>query len=573
MIVSNLETYINQLFTSPYQLFILYLITNCIPSFALAYTEPINIFGKICMTIFSSGFNILLLSIPKNSATFILYFPLYIVFHCMQIVLLYIFGEAVIAVDMFLNLATTNATEAGELLDNIWPIIFIVCFIYAPTLLIAFFSRKSNLNTPNTFKKKAQRVAFILIAVSFVISFFGRNDVTRRFTYHEDVYPINVFYNLGFAINKYYQSKNYPSLSKDFKFHSIKSTNASTREIYVLVVGEASRAENWQLYGYHRNTNPKLYQNQGIVKFDDVLTQSITTHKSVPLILTSASAEDYSVIYSHKSIVNAFKEAGFKTAFYSNQIPDGSFLDYYAQEADSHENIRHSEAGGYITINNYDEFLLPLLQNFIDSTPGNLFIVLHTYGSHYNYRERYPTNFSVFTPDDSCSIKKENRQLLINSYDNTIAYTDDFLSNVISILESSKATTAMFYSSDHGEDMLDDDRQRFLHSSPSPTYYQLKIPMFMWFSNLYKSAFPSKVQNAANNHAIPITTNTVFHTVLDMASLNTTDFDPQLSLVNQNLQKQHRMFLNDHDKPIFFYNSGIKSQDKEMIEKRHINYM
>ena len=216
--------------------------------------------------------------------------------------------------------------------------------------------------------------------------------------------------------------------------------------------------------------------------------------------------------------------------------------------------------------------MLPLLQNFIDSVTGNLFIVLHTYGSHFNYKERYPANFSFFTPDDACSIKIENRQKLINAYDNTITYTDDFLANVISILENSKATTALFYSSDHGEDMLDDNRKRFLHSSPSPTYYQLKIPMLMWFSEKYKSAFPTKVKNAANNHGVPITTNTVFHTVLDLASLNTSDFDPQLSLVNPELKRQHRMFLNDHDQPIFFYNSGIKNQDKEMIEKRHVDY-
>lgn len=571
MIVSSIETYINQIFTNTRQLFILFLIANILPNFALVCTEPINIFGKLCSIIFTTGFHMIILSIPNNAATFILFSPIYIFFHGMQLVLLYVFGEAAIAVDMFLNLATTNASEAGELLDNIWPIISIVLIIYVPTILIALFTWKNKYNTPATMKKNVKKIGFGLIILSFIISYFAYNTNTRNFSYHEEVYPINIFYNLGFAINKYYKSKKYPIHSKDFKFNTMKSANATNREIYVLVVGEASRADNWQLYGYDRKTNPQLSQNQGIIKFDDVLTQSITTHKSVPLILTSASAEDYSVIYSHKSIITAFKEAGFKTAFYSNQIPDGSFLDFYASEADSHENIRHSEVGGYITINNFDEFMLPLLQSFINTATGNLFIVLHTYGSHFNYRERYPSNFSLFMPDDACKIRNENRQMLLNAYDNTVAYTDDFLSKVISILDRTKATTALFYSSDHGEDLLDDNRKRFLHSSPSPTYYQLKIPLFMWFSEKYKDAFPSKVKNAANNHGVPITTNTVFHTVLDMASLNTTDFDPRLSLVNSELRKQHRMFLNDHDQPVFFYNSGIKYQDKEMIEKMNID--
>ena len=157
MIVSNIETYINQLFTSPQQLFAVFLLANIIPSVALCYTEPFNAFGRLCLLIFSIGFNMILLSIPNNTSKFIIFFPIYLVFHCMQIVLLYIFGEAAIAVDMYLNLATTNASEACELLDNIWPIIFFVLSIYIPTIIIALFSNKKNFNTPTSMRKNAQR--------------------------------------------------------------------------------------------------------------------------------------------------------------------------------------------------------------------------------------------------------------------------------------------------------------------------------------------------------------------------------------------------------------------------------
>ena len=30
-----------------------------------------------------------------------------------------------------------------------------------------------------------------------------------------------------------------------------------SREIYILVIGEASRAKNWSLWGYERETNPR----------------------------------------------------------------------------------------------------------------------------------------------------------------------------------------------------------------------------------------------------------------------------------------------------------------------------
>ena len=116
--------------------------------------------------------------------------------------------------------------------------------------------------------------------------------------------------------------------------------------------------------------------------------------------------------------------------------------------------------------------MLPLVQHYIDSLPDNLFFVLHTYGSHFNYFERYPREFAHFTPDEATEVEVKNRQQLINAYDNSIRYTDYFLHHLIQILDSTNHTTALYYSPDHGEDLLDDDRKRFLHASPHPTYYQ-----------------------------------------------------------------------------------------------------
>ena len=89
------------------------------------------------------------------------------------------------------------------------------------------------------------------VFVLFIVVYFNNNN-TGRFTLHEDVYPVNVVYNCGFAINKWRHSQQYPVLSKNFTFKAHKDVRSSKREIYVLVIGEASRAENWSLYGYPR---------------------------------------------------------------------------------------------------------------------------------------------------------------------------------------------------------------------------------------------------------------------------------------------------------------------------------
>lgn len=569
---SAISTFFNRFLASPEKLFRFYIVMNLIPSLCLMFTEPFNFAGKAALLAFPAGLYLILFSLRKNTGAMqLLLFPL-LIFHAFQLVLFYLFGEAVIAVDMFLNVATTNVSEAGELLNNLWPAIVLVCLLYIPTIVIAIVSCKRKIHLPASYRKKAVVAGGILLLLSFGLTFVARNKNTGRFTVHEDIYPANVIYNLGFAINKWHKSQCYPLSSKDFSFKAEKRAYAPFREIYVLVVGEASRAENWQLYGYSRPTNPRLSQEPGLVLYKDAITQSNTTHKSVPLILSAASAEDYSVIYSHKSILSAFKEAGFTTLFLSNQIPNRSFTDFYAEEADFHHNIRTPKEGGLITVNNFDGAMLPLMQHYIDSLPGNLFFVLHTYGSHFNYKERYPAEFSVFKPDDATGVKAENRQQLINAYDNSVLYTDDFLHRVIGILRDTPATSALFYTSDHGEDMLDDKRKRFLHSSPNPTFYQLRIPVFMWFSDNYRTAFPEKVQHAAANRTKPVATNAAFHTMLDAASIATPYLDTDLSLVHPDFKSVKRMYLNDHDKPIFFYKAGLKKADKEMIEERQMQH-
>lgn len=86
----------------------------------------------------------------------------------------------------------------------------------------------------------------------------------------------------------------------------------------------------------------------------------------------------------------------------------------------------------------------------------------------------------------------------------------------------------------------------------NPTFYQLYIPMFMWFSESYQRDFPEKVGYAVQNKAKPVATNAVFHTMLDVAFIQTPYLQPGLSLVSPDFQISQRMYLNDHDKPIFF---------------------
>ncbi len=115
-------------------------------------------------------------------------------------------------------------------------------------------------------------------------------------------------------------------------------------EVYVMVVGETARAHNFSLYGYPRNTNPLLSKTQGIMAFPDATTQSNTTHKSVPMLLSAARQRISHGSFNEKGILAAFREAGFHTVFISNQLPNHSFIDFLGEQADEHYFLKTEDA-------------------------------------------------------------------------------------------------------------------------------------------------------------------------------------------------------------------------------------
>lgn len=183
--------------------------------------------------------------------------------------------------------------------------------------------------------------------------------------YH--IFPVNVIYNIRLSLDRWAQSNAYPETSRDFRFGVTRDSVPDGREIYVMVVGEASRAPSWSLLGYPRQTTPMLERRDGVVPFGDMLTQCNATHKSVPVILSSVSAENYNDIFEQKSIITAFKEAGFATLYISNQVPNRSLIDYFSAEADRRVDISPRE-GQLYTDNRPDGDMLPILRQAVAST-------------------------------------------------------------------------------------------------------------------------------------------------------------------------------------------------------------
>lgn len=537
--------------------FVALIIPNCV----LANTEPYSVWTVEALILMPLGFYMMWSVALRRSGVMIwLAFP-FIFFCAFQIVLLYLFGNSIIATDMFTNLLTTNPGEAGELLGNIYPSVVLVCVIYLPLLWLAAREIGHKRYITRTARMNIGLTGAALFAVGLLALWPAYHVSEERHVLRDEIFPLNIMYNLGLSGSEFRKSYNFHKTSEGFTYEAERTAEAPGREVYVYIIGEASRAMNWQLYGYGRETNPLLSGVGDLVVFRDVLTQSNTTHKSVPLILSSVATGEHEELYRRKGLPALFNEAGFDTWFISNQSPQGAMIDHLAHDA------RHVI---YIRSPRHDMQLLDEMRKALErSTSQKLLFVLHCYGSHFSYHQRYPREFAHFQPDNDVAIARQHRPMLVNAYDNSIRYTDYFLAQTIDYLRPLKGTSsALLYCADHGEDLIDDDRERFLHASPTTTAYQLYVASLAWFSEDYRTHFPEKAAAAEANETAPATTHALFHTMADMASIRGRFLTTKVSLVSPDFDRTApRRYLNDHNEAVPFRKTGLRHEDMEVFRR------
>lgn len=538
-----------------------------VPNIVLDITEYSSAWAKATNILLPFGLYILIMGVWRNvGRTSLVLFPI-LFYGAFQIVLLYLYGESIIAVDMFLNLVTTNVTEATELLGNLTGAILTVLAVYLPTLIWCIVSASRHRYASSKSLRHARHIGVAGISIGFACMLMAYAfDV--RFSATRDIFPMNVIHNTIIAIQRTKATNDYFKTSADFSYDAHRTRTADDKEIYVLVIGETSRADDWQIFGYHRPTTPSLKKRKDLLTFRKTLSESNTTHKSVPLMLSWVSAENFGdSIYTSKSLISAFNEAGFATAYLSNQGRNHSFIDFFAREAQ--KTVFLTDDGH----KHNDEELLPLLLQFIKQSPNNkILVVLHMYGSHFNYRDRYSPSFSIFKPDNSAKADAYNREKLVNAYDNTICYTDYFLNNVITTLENEKCLAGMMYTSDHGEDLYDDKRNRFLHASPVPTYWQIHVPLVIWMSPQLREAYPQLYINAVKHEDENVSSSrSVFDTMLQLSGITTKYSDPSKSLTDSAYTETPRLYLNDHNKAVSLEKAGLREFDYEILNKNNIS--
>lgn len=445
------------------------------------------------------------------------------------------FYDIYIDKDMIKNVLQTTVGEAGSLI-TVKLITWIIAFALLPSLLVAV--TKINITKPWHRNLGLRLTNIIISAIILVAAFYPFYDKYVFFIKgktNNQIVKLITPYNyiegsIRYVKELYKKRQPFIHIGQDAKREKIAGHK---KKLLILVVGETSRAMNFSLNGYQKETNPLLAKQQAIINFHNATSCGTATAVSVPCMFSVMNRVNYkaSIAERQDNVLDILSKTGVNLLWKENdegckgvcnRIPNIELKQIFPKE--------QCYAGLC-----FDISLLTGLDDYIKARTDDTLIVLHTNGSHGPaYFRRYQKLQEKFIPACSTSaVETCSKEELINAYDNTIVNVDYVLNEVIELLKkhADQYSTAMFYMSDHGESL--GEKGVFLHGAPyiiAPKE-QTQIPMIFWLSDSFlKDQKINKdcMFEQANN--LKVSHDNLFHSLLGAMNVVTNVYEPSLDL-------------------------------------------
>lgn len=439
--------------------------------------------------------------------------------------------DVVVDKTMIQNVVQTNVKEATDLFT--WKMVgYFVVLGLLPAIVI------SRLKLPKTSFKaalgnKLKLILLLLIIIGSQAALFSKN-YSSFFREHKIVRfyanPITPVYSaVQFVINSHTDST--PQVVAPLGEDAKKSANDTDRHLTILVVGETARADHFSLNGYAKQTNPLLEKEQ-VVSLRQVSSCGTSTAVSVPCMFSGLGRENYSEkkFNASENLLDVLNRAGVQVLWRDNNSDSKGVM---TRLMNNYQDFKEPKLNTVCDVECRDEGMLVGLQDYIDQhKTGDITIVLHPMGSHGPaYYNRYPKAFEKFTPAcqtnllEKCSVEE-----ISNAFDNTILYTDYFLSKVIALLKPNAKNfqTAMVYMADHGESL--GENGVYLHGMPYAVApdAQKHPASIIWLGNGFKALSFEQLKQKAD---LPLSHDYLFSTMLGLNKIETQVYDPKMDFL------------------------------------------
>ncbi|WP_180380012.1 phosphoethanolamine transferase [Campylobacter sp. P0109] len=421
--------------------------------------------------------------------------------------------SVIIDSEMIRNALQTDAKEVQDLL-NLNMIFWIFLAIVAVFLIIKVKITKTNIST--ALKNRTILIISSLVVFGSLFGILSKDYIPFFRNYNQIRFYTTPFYSL------YSSFKYIKSLSPKAEFNPIgldaKQTK-ETKKLFVFVAGETARAANYSLNGYDKyDTNPYSIKN-GLLSFSKFSSCGTSTAISLPCMFSNLNRDNFSADIAQNSgnLLDVLETAGIKVSWIGNN--SGYCKGVCARLKDT------KNFGG----DSYDGVMLDEIRQRIQNTKESSFIVIHLQGSHGpTYFKRYPKEFAKFSPTcDTATLKNCTYEEIVNTYDNTILYTDYIVNQIVDMLEQSDMQTGLFYVSDHGESL--GENGIYLHGAPyflAPDF-QTKVPALLWLKDQNQLESLKILKDNSFSH------DNIFHTMLGFFAIQTSVYNPNLDIMYQ----------------------------------------
>ncbi|MFM5331208.1 phosphoethanolamine transferase [Aeromonas veronii] len=434
---------------------------------------------------------------------------------------------------MIQNIVETNSGEAGAYLNGSVALWFLLTGLL-PVLVLWSLRIRYPARWYQGLALRAGVLAISLLFIGGVAAFYyqdyasvGRNNKSLA----KEIVPANYVHGLYkygrdvlFATPLPYQQ-----LGTDARVVA----RGSKPTLMFLVVGETARSQNYSLNGYGKATNSFTAKEQGVVSFRNVRSCGTATAVSVPCMFSNLTRRGYDdqLASSRDGLLDVLQHAGVSVLWKEN---DGGCKGV-CRNVPTIEILPKSYPALCQGESCYDEVLLEGLDQQIAGMKGNKLVAFHLMGSHGpTYFRRYPASERAFMPDCPRSdIENCSNEELVNTYDNTIRYTDKVVGLLIDKLKSleSQYDVGLVYLSDHGESL--GAMGLYLHGTPykfAPDD-QTRVPLLTWFSpqlqadrQLDMGCLAAEASSQRFSH------DNLFHSMLGIMDVQTRVYDNKLDL-------------------------------------------
>lgn len=441
---------------------------------------------------------------------------------------------AILSTDMLRNVLETDPAEVGALVSG-----DLVLSVTALGVLPALLVWRVPLCRINWARRIKQRAVFAagavlicvggLFACSANYAVFFRGHKPIRFT----LVPAAPVSSMAALLSHSHLGNAHAPLL-DRAGRAVRVAAATTHPLVMLiVVGETARALNFQLGGYYRATTPELQSTENVVYLGPASSCGTSTAWSVPCMFSHQGRQgfDADTARQYTNVLDALVQAGFDVEWRDNNSGCKGVCARVKYTSYSDRRDGRFCPRSFC----YDEVMLTDLGTRLRAVTRDTVIVLHQIGSHGPaYAERYPPEFERFKPAcHSNDLQRCTDEEIVNAYDNTIAYTDHVLAQLIALLRETadKADAMLIYVSDHGESL--GEQGLYLHGMPyalAPRV-QKEVPMLLWTSKAYDARVGMHsgcVQRRAQRNP---SHDNLYHTILGAAGVSNQVYDRKLDLL------------------------------------------